>query len=157
FLLFDLQLAFRRRGSGSRHFLAPYPHQNSFPFSIWKCSTMEPNESAGKYEIAPTVTIVETSRITNSVPFVGKVPLVTGTNFFAARLPAIARAGMMNRNLPTSMSRPMVRLYQGVLALIPAKALPLLPAPLEYVYRISEKTCGPPLFKFAVVGPGGFQ
>src|ERR1700674_5792804 len=100
---------------------------------------------------------VPTKRMTNSEPFVGKVPLVTGINFFAARLPAIARAGIMNRNLPTNISRPIVRLYQGVLALIPAKALPLLPAPLEYVYRISENPCGPPLFVFAVVGPGGFQ
>ena len=100
---------------------------------------------------------VPINRMTNSEPFVGKVPLVTGINFLPARLPAIARAGMMKRNLPTSMSMPIVKLYQGVLALIPAKALPLFPAALEYVYRISEKPCGPPLFKFAVAGPGGFQ
>src|SRR5450759_1501835 len=100
---------------------------------------------------------VPINRMTNSEPFVGKVPLVTGINFLPARLPAIARAGMMKRNLPTSMSMPIVKLYQGVLALIPAKALPLFPVPLEYVYRISEKPCGPPLFKFAVAGPGGFQ
>src|SRR2546428_10911240 len=98
---------------------------------------------------------VPTSRTTNSDPFVGKVPLVVGTNFLAARLPAIARAGMMKRNLPTSMSRPMVRLYQGVLALIPAKALPLLPAPLEYAYNTSEKPCAPLLFVLAAAGPGG--
>src|ERR1700682_1340242 len=100
---------------------------------------------------------VPTSRMTNSEPFVGNVPLVTGINFLEARLPAIARAGMMKRNLPTNISRPIVRLYQGVLALIPAKALPLLPAPLEYAYRISEKPWGPPLFVFAMAGPGGFQ
>ena len=50
---------------------------------------------------------------------------------------------MMKRNLAISMSMPIVRLYQGVLALIPAKALPLFPAPLEYVYRISENPCAP--------------
>ena len=100
---------------------------------------------------------VPTSRTTNSEPFVGNVPLVTGISFLAARLPAIARAGIMKRNLEISMSMPIVRLYQGVLALIPAKALPLFPAPLEYVYRISENPCAPPLFKFAVAGPGGFQ
>ena len=77
------------------------------------------------------MTTVPINRMTNRVPCVGNVPLVTGTSFFFARLPAMANAGMMNRNLPTSMSSPMVRLYQGVLALIPAKALPLLPAPLE--------------------------
>jgi hypothetical protein len=37
---------------------------------------------------------------------------------------------MMNRNRATSMVMPIVRLYQGVFALMPAKALPLLPAPL---------------------------
>ncbi len=89
---------------------------------------------------------VPINRMINSPPFVGNVPLVTGISFLPARLPAIARAGMMNRNLAISISRPSVRLYQGVLALIPAKALPLLPAPLENVYRISEKPCGPPLF-----------
>ena len=42
---------------------------------------------------------VPIKRITNSDPFVGNVPLVTGISFFAARLPAIAKAGIMNRNL----------------------------------------------------------
>src|ERR1039457_627169 len=97
------------------------------------------------------------SKTTKSVPLVGNVPLVTGTSFFLARLPAMAKAGIIKRNLPTSMSRPMVRLYQGVLALIPAKALPLFPAPLEYAYRISDRPCAALLFVFAVAGPGEFQ
>ena len=33
-------------------------------------------------------------------------------------------------NRPISMAKPMVMLYQGVFALIPAKALPLLPVAL---------------------------
>src|SRR5215510_13697252 len=118
---------------------------------------MGPNESAGKYVSAPTMMMVPTRRMTNSEPWVGNVPLVTGISFFAARLPAIARAGIMKRNLAISMSIPRVKLYQGVLALIPAKALPLFPAPLVYAYMISEKPCGPLLFVFDVVGPGGFQ
>src|ERR1700740_2543456 len=100
---------------------------------------------------------VPTSRTTNSFPFVGSVPLVMGTSFFPARLPAMARAGIMKRNLPTSISMPIDRLYQGVLGLIPAKALPLLPAPLEYAYKILEKPCAAPLFVFAAAGPGAFQ
>src|ERR1035437_5536911 len=100
---------------------------------------------------------VPISRTTNSAPLVGNVPLVTGTSFFLARLPAIAKAGIIKRNLPTSMSRPMVRLYQGVLAFIPAKALPLLPAALDNVYRISDRPCAALLFVFAVAGPGEFQ
>src|SRR5215469_10746392 len=100
---------------------------------------------------------VPTRRTTNRDPFVGSVPLVVGTAFFAAKLPAIASAGIMKRNRPTSMSRPIVRLYQGVLALIPANALPLFPAPLEYAYRISEKPWAPPLFVLAAAAPGEFQ
>src|SRR5579863_3966670 len=123
-----------RRDRYGRHRLAPLflsRDQNSFPLSIWKCSTSGPSDSAGKYVSAPTMRIVPIRRTTKSVPFVGKVPLVTGTSFFEARFPAMASAGMMNRNRPTSMSRPSVRPYHGVLALIPPKALPLLPAPLE--------------------------
>src|SRR6516165_8603470 len=100
---------------------------------------------------------VPMSRTTKSVPLVGKVPLVIGTSFFFARLPAIARAGMIKKNRAISMSMPSVRLYQGVLALMPANALPLFPAPLEYAYRISERPCAPLLFVFAVAGPGAFQ
>src|SRR5437588_5890980 len=117
---------------------------------------MGPSDSAGKYVRAPTITIVPISRTTNSDPCVGNVPLVTGISFFAARLPAMASAGIMNRNLPISISIPRVRLYQGVLALSPAKALPLFPAPLVYVYRTSENPWGPLLLKLAVAGPGGF-
>ena len=60
----------------------------------------------------------------------GKVPLVAGSFFFAARLPATASIGRRNRKRPISIAKPMVRLYQGVLTLIPAKALPLFPVPL---------------------------
>ena len=65
---------------------------------------------------------------------------MTGTCFFAARLPATASSGRRMRKRPISMASPMVRLYQGVFALIPAKALPLFPVPLVYAYRISRKS-----------------
>ncbi len=71
-----------------------------------------------------------TSRPTNSGPCVGKVPAETGTCFFAARRPAIASSGISIRKRPISIAKPMVVLYQGVLALMPAKALPLLPVAL---------------------------
>ena len=64
-------------------------------------------------------------------PFVGKVPGPGGTDFFPARIPATASAGTIIRNRPISMARPSDTLYQGVLALIPAKAEPLFPAALE--------------------------
>ena len=91
---------------------------------------MGPSANAGKNVSAPTITTVPTSRPTKRPPSVGSVPLVTGTRFFAARLPATASSGSRNRNRPMIIASPMVRLYQGVLALMPANALPLLPVPL---------------------------
>ena len=49
------------------------------------------------------------------------------------------------------ITRPMETLRNGVLALKPAKADSLLPAPEEYAYRISEKPCAPVLFRLATV------
>ena len=77
------------------------------------------------------MTTTATSRTANVAPLVGKVPLLGGTTFLPTIEPAIARAGTIIRKRPPSMARPSVTLYQGVLALRPAKAEPLLPAPLE--------------------------
>ena len=54
--------------------------------------------------------------------------------------------GAIMKKRPINMARPSVVLYQGVLVLSPAKALPLLPAPELYAYRISPSPCGPALF-----------
>ena len=45
--------------------------------------------------------------------------------------PAMPSAGMIIRNRPASMASPSVMFQKGVLALRPAKAEPLFPAPLE--------------------------
>src|SRR5580765_4818313 len=100
------------------------------PCFIKKCSTIGPSERAGKKVSAPTMTTVPTSRPTNNPPWVGSVPLVIATRFFAARVPATAIRGSRNRKRPMSVARPSVRLYQGELALMPANALPLLPVAL---------------------------
>ena len=50
-----------------------------------------------------------------------------GIFFLAARLPAAASSGIRNRKRPMSCASPSVRSYQGVLTVMPAKALPLLP------------------------------
>src|SRR6185369_9238572 len=97
---------------------------------IKRCSTIGPSESAGKNVSAPTITITPTSRPAKSGPCVGKVPAEGGVSFLAPSEPAAASSGISIRNRPASMTRPIVVLYQGVLALRPAKALPLLPAPL---------------------------
>ena len=92
-----------------------------------KCSTTGPSVSAGRKFSAPTSNTVPSSRTTNVPPDTGKVPALAGTSFFCASDPAMAMIGTIIRNRPMSMAMPSVVLYQGVLALRPAKALPLLP------------------------------
>ncbi len=59
----------------------------------------------------------------------GNVPRLGGTVFLRTRLPAIASIGIIIRKRPISIVNPIVVLYHLVLAEIPAKAEPLLPAP----------------------------
>jgi hypothetical protein len=82
-----------------------------------------PSESAGKKVRALTSTMVPRSSMTNSGPFVGRVPLVAIRRRLRARFPAIASAGMVIRKRPISISIPSVRLNHGVFAFRPAKAL----------------------------------
>src|SRR5580704_13394890 len=111
------------------------------------------SDRAGKNVRALTITTVPTSRPTNNGPCVGSVPLVAGMRFFAARLPAAASSGMINRKRPTSMVIPPARLYHGEFPLMPPNALPLLAALLLNRYRISANPCGPPLLRFPVAAP----
>ena len=67
-----------------------------------------------------------TSRPRTAAVPVGKVPAEAGTACLRASEPAMASAGTISTNRPTSMARPSVVLYQLVLPLRPAKAEPLL-------------------------------
>ena len=60
-------------------------------------------------------------------PETGNVPALAGAIFFCTSEPASARIGTIIRKRPINMARPSVVLYQGVLAVRPAKALPLFP------------------------------
>ena len=60
----------------------------------------------------------------NKGPSVGKVPGDGATFFFAASDPAMARIGIAWANRPKNIATPVVTLYQGLLALRPAKAEP---------------------------------
>src|SRR4026209_2666655 len=110
-----------------------------------KCSTIGPSTSAGKKVSAPTMMITPIRSTTKRTPSVGNVPAEGGTTFLPTSDPAIASAGTIIRKRPASIVTPRVVLYQSVLALIPAKAEPLLPAPLVKAYRISVRPCGPAL------------
>ena len=61
----------------------------------------------------------------------GKVPGPAGTVLLPRMEPAMAMTGMIMKKRPNSMASPSVVSHQGVLAFRPAKAEPLLPAPLE--------------------------
>jgi hypothetical protein len=64
-------------------------------------SATGPTASAGRKVSAPTIEDHEaTSRPMNSGPLVGKDPAEAGAVFLAARLPAMASAGMMSRKRP---------------------------------------------------------
>ena len=71
---------------------------------------MGPSTKTGKKVRAPTMMTVPTSMITKSGLATGKVAVLAGTIFFAAREPAMARAGNIVANLPTSIARAKVRL-----------------------------------------------
>ena len=59
-------------------------------------------------------------------PDTGNVPTLGGEIFFCTSEPASAMIGMIMRKRPINIARPSVVLYQGVLAVSPPKALPLL-------------------------------
>src|SRR6185437_9150144 len=102
--------------------------ENRVPCRSNRCSSTGPRLNAGKNVSAPTITMTPVSRIVNSGVLTGNMPTDGGIRFFRARFPARARAGIIMRKRPESMVNPRLRFYQGVLALNPAKAEPLLPA-----------------------------
>src|SRR5579863_10232431 len=93
---------------------------------------------------------VETRSVLKSGVVTGKVPADSGTVFFCARFPAIARIGITAKNLPKSIATPVAELYQSVLGLRPANADPLLPAAEVNAYSICVSPCGPGFVILAV-------
>ena len=73
-----------------------------------------------------TISTTPVSSPANRGVSVGKVPAEAGTVCLRARLPAMASAGTMSRNLPASMDSASVELYQSVFPVRPPKADPLL-------------------------------
>src|ERR1700685_48829 len=116
---------------------------NTFPACIIKCSRIGPRLNAGKNVNALTISTTETSSTVKSGVVTGKVPADSGTYFFFARLPAIARIGITAKNLPNKVANPSDVLYQSVFPLNPPNADPLLPVVEVYAYKICESPCGP--------------
>ena len=88
---------------------------------------MGPRLSAGKNVSAPTIRITEISNTVNNGPVTGNVPSDSGTCFLAARLPAIARIGMIMKKRPSIIATPRLELYQSVFVFNPPNADPLFP------------------------------
>jgi hypothetical protein len=74
------------------------------------CSTIGPRHSAGKKVNAATITMTPTKAQAKVRPLVGNVPTESGTDFFVARFPAIARTAEATPNRPTNIVTPKVRL-----------------------------------------------
>src|SRR5258708_32927130 len=74
--------------------------QKAFPESMSKCSRIGPRLKAGKNVSAPTIAMVETSRVVNSGPFMRNVHAEAVQFFFDTTLPASARIGIVTKNLP---------------------------------------------------------
>ncbi len=88
---------------------------------------MGPSASAGRKLRAPISSTVPIRRRTKVGPVTGNEPTPGGTRRLAASDPAMARIGTIMRNRPISMAAARVLSYHGVLAVRPAKALPLFP------------------------------
>ena len=95
-----------------------------------KCSRIGPRDSAGKKVRAPTMITTPTSSTVNSGPLVGNVPSPAGTVFLPTIEPGDGQHGNDHQEAAGQHVRASVMFHQGVLALSPAKAEPLLPAPL---------------------------
>src|SRR5437588_5995079 len=93
-----------------------------------KCASIGPRLRAGKNVSAPTIRITPINSTVNRGVVTGNVPKDGGTYFLPARLPAIAKAGMIIRKRPTSIVMAPAVLYQSVLVVSPANADPVLPA-----------------------------
>src|SRR5580700_2921021 len=117
--------------------------KNTFPACIIKCSRIGPRLNAGKNVNALTISTTETSSTVNNGVVTGKVPADSGTYFFRARLPAIARMGITAKNLPNKVANPIVVLYQRVFPFNPPNAEPLFPVAEVYAYKICDNPCGP--------------
>ena len=78
--------------------------------AINKCSKRGPRVKTGKKVSAPVIITTVTSMATKSGLAVGKVAIFSGTVFLEANEPAIARAGIIVANLPTSIARAVERL-----------------------------------------------
>src|ERR1035437_3418751 len=93
-----------------------------------RCSRIGPRLSAGKNVSAPTIRITLIKSTVKSGVVTGKVPSEGGTYFLPARFPAIASMGMIIKNRPASMVRPVVTSYHSVFTVSPPKDDPLLAA-----------------------------
>src|SRR4249920_2464884 len=100
---------------------------------------MGPSDKAGKNDSAATIRITENTMIPNVLVSVFNVPADSGTNFFLARIPAIATGPIMGRKRESSMTRPQVMFQNGTPSPRPSKPDPLLAEEDVYSYSISEK------------------
>ena len=97
--------------------------------AVRKCSTIGPSASAGQEVQRADQQHRAEQQDDERAAGTGKRARAGRRDFFCTSEPASAMIGTIIRKRPINMARPRVVLYQGVLAVRPAKALPLLPVP----------------------------
>ena len=103
-----------------------------------------PERQAGQEAQRAHQQMTPTNQPTNSGEWVGSVPALAGTRFFAARLPAIARVGHDRARSARSTWRSRAPCCRTACSpTSPANALPLLLPADENAYSTSLKPCGP--------------
>ena len=95
-------------------------------FYFEKYSDIGPNANAGKKLNAAMMAITANTMMPKVVVSVFKVPALSGTNFFLARMPAIATGPMMGRKRDSNITMPQVIFQKGTPSPNPSKPLPLL-------------------------------
>src|SRR5580704_10677917 len=100
-------------------------HCECFYFDA-KNSAIGPSVKAGKKESAAIMAITANTIIPKVPVSVFKVPALSGTNFFLARIPAMASGPIIGRKRANSIIIPSVIFQNGVFAPRPANSEPLL-------------------------------
>ena len=93
---------------------------------------MGPKVNVGKKDNAAMINITAKTISPKVGVSAFKVPALSGTCFFEARIPAMAMGPMIGRNLESNKTTPVVIFHHGLLSPSPSKPLPLFAA--EEVY-----------------------
>ena len=100
---------------------------------------MGPNDKAGKNDKAAMIKITANTMMPKVEVSVLRVPALSGTYFFFAKMPAIATGPIIGKKRANNITVPQAMFQNGVLSPKPSKPLPLLADEEVNSYSISLK------------------